>query len=331
MMQSLRWASFKLTLFTIVTIVVTMWLAATIGNFRFFSTPYTVTAQFEDASGLLRGDVVKAAGVTVGKVSAIEVTDGLAVVSLAIDDDIDLPAGVRAEIRFRNLIGQRMVTMVDDPAGHQGLLSHGETIPLERTESAFDLSALFNGLRPLIRSTSPRDINIVAKSLTAALSGRADEIEGLLHNLALVSETVASRDRALSGLLEDINIVAEDLASRDQQLQRTFSNVDDFLTDVAGSKEDLSAALVSLDEAAGIFRRIVSENEDNITAELEDLATLFDAVNDKRKDLRGAVRALPSMLVAVERVNSYGQWSNLHLIHVCKDDSGTCGARRMVP
>ena len=35
------------------------------------------------------------------------------------------------------------------------------------------------------------------------------------------------------------------------------------------------------------------------------------------------------MLVAVERVGSYGQWTNIHLVHVCKDDLGECGRRWM--
>ncbi len=67
-MPGFRWVAVKLTLFTVVTVIVTSGLAAIIGNFKFFSSPYVVTAQFEDATGLLQGDVVKAAGVTIGRV-----------------------------------------------------------------------------------------------------------------------------------------------------------------------------------------------------------------------------------------------------------------------
>jgi ABC-type transporter Mla subunit MlaD len=100
-----------------------------------------------------------------------------------------------------------------------------------------------------------------------------------------------------------------------------------FLGDLDAGKEDLAEALVTLDDAATRLGRVVRNNDENIEHELADLATILDAVNDKRDDLRAAVRSLPEMLVAVERTNSYGEWGMLHLVHVCKDDFGTCGRR----
>ncbi|MEA2433357.1 MAG: phospholipid/cholesterol/gamma-HCH transport system substrate-binding protein [Actinomycetota bacterium] len=328
MMASLRWTTIKLLIFTAVTIVVTVWLAGVIGNFRFFSSPYEVTAEFSDATGLLKGDVVKAAGVTVGRVREIKIDHGLALVTMGIDEGTELPAEIDARIRFRNLVGQRMVTLVArDGTPSSELLASGDRIDLSHTEPAFDLSLLFNGLRPLIRSTNPADINIVTKAVSQALAGRSDEVENILGSLADVSDTLSSRDVQLTELLDNLNVVTEDLAGRGDQLGRTLANMNSFLTDVAASREDLAQALTTLDDAATRFGRIIDSNDSNIKAELDDLATILDAVNDKRADLRGALRALPDMLVAVERVNSYGEWANIHLIHVCKDDQGVCGTR----
>lgn len=328
MNAGIRGTSVKLLIFTAVAVAVTVWLAAIIGNFRFFSSPYEVTAEFTDATGLLKGDVVKAAGVTVGRVNDISVEDGIAVVKIAIDENVDLPADLEAEIRFRNLVGQRMVNLVEKPDGGDGLLQPGALIALEDTEPAFDLTLLFNGLRPLIRSTDPTDVNIVSRALVEALEGRSDEVEGILSNLSSVGDVLASRDRELSSLLDNLNVVTSDLAGRDAQLQGTLGNLHEFLSDVSASRDDLSQALVTLDDAANRFGRIIERNDENIRIELADLETLLDAVNDKRRDLRGAIRALPEMLVAVERVTQYGEWSMLHVVHVCKDGPGTpCGKR----
>jgi phospholipid/cholesterol/gamma-HCH transport system substrate-binding protein len=266
--------------------------------------------------------------VTVGRVNDIRVEDGIAVVTIAIDEGVDLPSDLSAEIRFRNLVGQRMVTLVEKSGEGSGLLQPGALITLEDTEPAFDLSVLFNGLRPLIRSTDPQDINIVSNALVEALGGRSDEVEGILANLADVGDVLASRDRELSSLLDNLNVVTGDLAGRDAQLRRTLANLHDFLADVSASREDLSQALVTLDDAATRFGRIIENNDENIRIELQDLETILDAVNDKRSDLRAAIEALPEMLVAVERVTSYGEWSMLHVVHVCKDGPGTpCGKR----
>lgn len=325
---SFRWTAVKLLVFTIVTIVVTTYLASIIGNFRLFAQPYEITAELTDASGLLRGDVVKAAGVTVGRVEEIGIRDGIAVVTMSIDEGTELPDGLEARVRFRNLVGQRMITL-DAPSPATGLTEPGDVIPVGRTEPAFDLSALFNGLRPLIRSTNPEDINTVTRTLTRALSGRADEVEGFLANVADVSTSLASKDRELAVMLDALNEVTSELNGRDVQLRGTLADLDDFLGDLQASRHELAAALTTLDDAATRLGRVVARNDQHIEAEIDDLAVLLDAVDDKRADLRGALRALPEMLVAVERVNSYGQWANIHLVHVCKDDFGECGRRWM--
>jgi phospholipid/cholesterol/gamma-HCH transport system substrate-binding protein len=325
---SFRWVFVKLIIFTLVTIVITVQLAATIGNFKLFDHPYELSASFTDATGLLRGDVVKAAGVTVGRVESISIDNGIAEVTMSIDEENVLPNNLGAEIRYRNLVGQRMVTLV--PASGieaTGDLSDGDEISLERTRPAFDLSVLFNGLRPLIRSTDPNDINLVARELTTALEGRGDDVESFLRNVTDLSEMVASKDAELGELLDGVNVVTEDLADRDAQLQRTLASFSNFLGDLDRSRRDLDVALRTLDDAAADINRFVKENDENITGSLDSLAIVLDAVNDRREDLRGAIAGLPAMLEAIQRVTAYGEWQNVHLIDVCKDDTGTCGTR----
>jgi phospholipid/cholesterol/gamma-HCH transport system substrate-binding protein len=324
---SVRGTAIKLTIFTAFTIVITFWLAAIIGNYRPFSAPYQVKAQFTDVTGLLVGDLVKAAGVNIGRVNAITADDGMAVVTIAVNEDVELPENVEAEIRFRNLIGQRMIAMVPPEESSPEILQANDVISLDRTKPAFDLTELFNGLRPLIRSTSPRDINVVARTVTKVLRGRNTEIESLLTNLADVADTVSSEDQALSQLLDGLNTVSEDLSSRDQQLQVTLTNINQFFDKILANRKALRQALVSLDDAAVRLDRIVRRNDDNIKVELKSLAQILDVVNAKRRDLRGAVRSLPGFLVAIERATSYGQWAQVHLIDLCKDDTGTCGGR----
>jgi phospholipid/cholesterol/gamma-HCH transport system substrate-binding protein len=326
-MGSMRGISIKLTLFTAFTVVITFWLASVIGNYRPFSSPYQVRAQFTDVTGLLVGDVVKAAGVNVGRVNAISADDGMAVVTIAMDEGVELPDNVEAEIQFRNLIGQRMIALVPPEAPSGELLGANDVISLDSTEPAFDLTELFNGLRPLIRSTSPRDINIVATTLTKVLKGRSGRIESILTNISDVSDTISSEDQALSQLLDGLNTVSSDLASRDQQLEVTLTSINKFFDKILNNRKALRLALKNLDEAAVRLDRLVRRNEDDIKIELKSVRQILAVVDAKRKDLRGAVRSLPAFLEATERATGYGQWAQVHLIDLCKDDIGVCGTR----
>jgi phospholipid/cholesterol/gamma-HCH transport system substrate-binding protein len=79
---------------------------------------YTLTASFDDVTGLLVNDNVKVAGVPVGKVTGVEVEEGQAVVRMEIDADQTLPADSAAAVRWRNLIGQRYVYLFPGETPH---------------------------------------------------------------------------------------------------------------------------------------------------------------------------------------------------------------------
>ncbi|MEA2476638.1 MAG: phospholipid/cholesterol/gamma-HCH transport system substrate-binding protein [Actinomycetota bacterium] len=325
-MTGVRWIAVKLAIFTAVTLAVTTWLAADIGNLSLFSHPYQIEAQFTDATGLLSGDVVKAAGVTVGHVTDIRIADGVALVTLDINDGTRLPSPLSARIRFRNLLGQREVDLTST-ARSDALTKAGTMIPLARTEPAFDLTVLFNGLRPLIRSTDPADINIVTHELLKALAGRSNDVESLLGNLGQISNAVANKDTQLGGLLRNVNTITSDLSNRNAQLTSTLGDLNSLLTQIAASRGDLGNAIVSLSSAAQRLRRIVATNDGRIKGETHDLATVLAAISAHRPALEKSIKELPNVLAAVERVTSYGEWANIHLIDVCKDDFGTCGKR----
>jgi phospholipid/cholesterol/gamma-HCH transport system substrate-binding protein len=182
----------------------------------------------------------------------------------------------------------------------------------------------------LIRSTDPTDINIVTRELVKALAGRSDDVESLLGNLGQISNAVANKDTQLGGLLRNVNTITADLSNRNVQLTTTLGDLNSLLTQIAASRNDLGNAIGSLSSAAERLRRIVATNDGRIKSETHDLATVLAAISARRPALEKTIKELPNVLAAVERVTSYGEWTNIHLIDVCKDDFGTCG-KRWVP
>ena len=80
----MRGTTTKLAAFTIVTIIITFWLASIIGKLSPFQETYEINAVFTDATGILNGDPVKIAGVPVGKVTSFQVDEGRAIVTMQI-------------------------------------------------------------------------------------------------------------------------------------------------------------------------------------------------------------------------------------------------------
>src|SRR5437660_10917057 len=107
--QSIPTVIVKLLLFFAVCTLLTAYLAFTIGNIHLFQHTYKLTATFDDATGLLKDDNVKVAGVVVGKVTSVQIDQGRAKVGFTVNDTVKLPTDSSAAIRWRNLIGQRYV------------------------------------------------------------------------------------------------------------------------------------------------------------------------------------------------------------------------------
>src|SRR5262249_40944877 len=101
----------KLLVFIVVTTLATGILVLTIGNISFGRTT-TYKAEFADASGLVKGDDVRVAGVKVGTVKAISIDhETRALVTFTVATDTMVTGGTHATIKYRNLVGQRYIAL----------------------------------------------------------------------------------------------------------------------------------------------------------------------------------------------------------------------------
>src|SRR3954447_26441921 len=125
-------SAWRFAIFAAVTVLATALLALTIANVDTQSTqPYS--AVFTDAANVISGDEVRYAGVRVGTVSGVSLYHGTqAKVSFKLDDNVDLTSTTQLAIRYRNLIGQRYLAVVDGPTGGTPE-SSGYVVPLSRT------------------------------------------------------------------------------------------------------------------------------------------------------------------------------------------------------
>ncbi|MFP5322662.1 MAG: MlaD family protein, partial [Acidimicrobiia bacterium] len=96
-------------------------------------------AMVKDASGLVPRNDVRLNDIIVGKATSIGLEGLPARIDFEVDDDVDLPAGTRVELRQTSLLGEYFVALV--PEG-DGRLEPGSVIPLERTRRAAELETI---------------------------------------------------------------------------------------------------------------------------------------------------------------------------------------------
>jgi phospholipid/cholesterol/gamma-HCH transport system substrate-binding protein len=107
---------------------------------RSASEGYPLTAQFDHIDGLSVGADVRMAGVRIGSVTSatINTQSYLAVITLTVQDGLNLPKDSSAEITSDGLLGGKYVSLT--PGGDTAMLKPGQAITI--TQSSVSLEQL---------------------------------------------------------------------------------------------------------------------------------------------------------------------------------------------
>ena len=304
----------RLVVFMVTTALATSVLIITIGNLSFGSTK-EYSADFVDATGVNKGDDIRIAGVKVGTVQKIAILDSdRARVTFTVDADTRLDDATHATVKYRNLIGQRYISLTQEGDGGQQL-AEDAAIPVGRTKPALDLTVLFNGFKPLFQALSPDDINKLSYEIVQVFQGEGGTVEGLLSSTASVTQTLADRDKVIGELLSNLDYVLDHVADRDKQLTNL---IDSFRTLVGGLNDDREAILGSLDSISDLSVQtaaLVTDIKDPFVKDIKELRKVAGTLDDNRQEIDRALQVLPIKLTKIGRTAVYGSWFNFYLCH----------------
>ncbi|MEM8866672.1 MAG: outer membrane lipid asymmetry maintenance protein MlaD [Verrucomicrobiota bacterium] len=137
-----RRIEFIVGLFVLAGLIAVFYLAIQVGGARFFGDDrYELVAEFSSATGVNAGSRIEIAGVPVGSVKRVELTEQFyAKVTLELPKYLQLDDDTIASIKTAGLIGDRYISL--SPGGSGITLEPGETI--YDTESALDIESLIS-------------------------------------------------------------------------------------------------------------------------------------------------------------------------------------------
>lgn len=130
-------------LFLIIGFLAFGWLALQLGEVDWLtgSKTYLLNAQFDDISGVKEGADVQVAGVVVGRVEKIWLSeDDLATVSIRIDRKLRVPVDSMASVKSQGIIGDKYIQLT--LGGDEEYMKPGETIV--DTESSVNIESLIS-------------------------------------------------------------------------------------------------------------------------------------------------------------------------------------------
>jgi len=310
----------KLVAFATVTLLATGLLAATIANLG-SGGGTELKARFTDVTGLNVGDDVRVAGVRVGQVNNIDVVDRrLAEVTMSVSTPRPLPVSTTAIVRYRNIVGQRYVVL-DQGAGSGSAMNPGDTIPLERTRPALDLTVLFNGFKPLFQALSPDDVNKLSFEIIQVFQGEGGTIQQLVSRTASLTNSIADKDAVIGTLVSNLNSVLDTVNARDIELSNLIVSLQQLVSGLSADRAAIGSSIQSLADLSASTAGLLAPVRAPLQADIAAVNQLAGNLNANSAAVDKVLKNLPSKLETITRTASYGSWFQFY---VCGLD-GTVG------
>jgi phospholipid/cholesterol/gamma-HCH transport system substrate-binding protein len=294
----------RLGIFVALSVIAAIVIIEMIGGTVVFQRGYHVHALFDTVQELKVGDSVKMAGVEIGRVEKIMLTDGKVEVTMKLHPDALVKTDSHAIIKFAGLMGQNYVAIdFGSPEGKR--LDDNQFIT---TVEQPDLSAIMakldsaaGGIANVTKSFSGDSINNLLGPMTDLIKQNSARITLTLSNMESISGQIASGqgtvgkviysdmlyDSALTTVtnLQDAVTQAKQLVNGISSGQGTLGKLatDDALyNSTQASMTNLNQILFKINHGDGTLGKLVNDQEfyKNAKLSLQKLDKAADSLED---------------------------------------------------
>lgn len=150
------------------------------GTFLYYANPpgrQTVTFEVRDAAAIKSGQDVRVAGVSVGKITGVDLGESTVRVAMELADDIHVGAESRVEVRMLTPVGGYAVTLV--PLGSTPLPEDG--IPPERVSVPYSIGDVIQSIPEVTDHLEGDAIDANIEQVAAALEANPESVGSIIE------------------------------------------------------------------------------------------------------------------------------------------------------
>jgi len=257
---------------------------------------YEVQARFTRAVAVYEQSDVKVMGVGVGTVRDIDIDGDEIVLTLAIRDDVPIPADATVAIAPSSLIGERDVVLPPWKPGDERL-EPGAVIGTDRTIIPVEPDEALQAVTDLVAALDPDSVNELLAASASALDGNGASINRALLQLSQLIPALAEQDDELLAIAADVRRLAAVARAREAEIGRLL---EDFST-VAGVLDQERQQIIDFVEAMVRLTRegkaLLTAYEVTLPEDLETVGTLALSIKVNADEVNALVDQLFSLNV----------------------------------
>lgn len=244
----------KLGLFFLAAIVVAWAVLESVGTFAIFKRGHHVYADFKNIQDLKIGAPVKMAGVQVGRVEHINLTNNIVQVELDLNKNADVRLDSKASVRFIGLMGQNYVNLT---FGTGLAAAEGATL---QTEEQPDLGQLMirldnvaSGVENLTKSFSGERIDNLLGPLTDFLKANSSNLSATIANIKDTTDRIRGGQGTVGRLINEdtLYVKAVDTLSNFQSATTGIDDIKSQAGQLLTNANEVVSAVKSSDGTVG--------------------------------------------------------------------------------
>ena len=241
-----------------------------------FDSTYDLVAEFDNAGGLIGGNIVRVNGVVVGSVEDVYISEatGKVMVEFHIDPNIPVTEGTYATITGFDALGVVRMDLVLGPADgpkipEGGMIAAGtggdlmSDLTAQAPEMLEDVSSVVDQLNGVLAETnamlSAPDSDF-RQTLTAA-RGSVEQIEGLLASERdRIASILSNTDSLTADLNASLGEDGEAVAALIAQMEETMATLNEDLERFQETNEQLNELLQKLNNGEGTLGLLINDS-----------------------------------------------------------------------
>lgn len=268
---------------------------------------YLVDIEMANVGNLVPNNPVRLRDVNVGTIRKISLKDWTAVVTVAIDGDVELPRETRAKIGQGSLLGAKYVELSAPPekSGAPGALADGDTITLASTGRYPETEDVLASVSVLLNGGGLQQVRTITGELDRAMAGRTPEIRDLLTQLNIFVTGLDAQKGEIVRAIDGLDRMSAGFAEQDPKLRQALAEVPPALAVLEQQRTDLVRALNSVGGFGEESDRVLGGVREDLRTNLVNLQPALRGLADAGPSLVDSLYMLGTVVFPLRTFDKY--------------------------
>jgi phospholipid/cholesterol/gamma-HCH transport system substrate-binding protein len=240
---------------------------------------YAIQVQLPDVDNIERNSRVRVGDVTVGNVTKIERQGWNALVTIALNGDVQLPANTTATVGQTSLLGSLHIELnppTDGPP--EGRLKEGSLIPLSSGSAYPSTEQALASVSVVLNGGGIGNVQDITQALSTAFRNREGDLRSLITELDTFITYLNDQTGDIISASESLNNLVGQIADQKPVVDKALKTLPDALVVLKDQRNNLAEALDQLGQFSALAADSVNQSEEALVKILQNLGPVLESL-----------------------------------------------------